>query len=96
MVNKIRFLEKQAAILLGQVQIHEDYLNRKQKIDDYDLNQLVEMTEKFLRMLALIDAYQYFESKNVTLTDDNIGLFSFVVNDDYSFRIRKFIKDLLK
>ena len=54
------------------------------------------MIEKFLRMLALIDAYQYFESKNITLTDDNIGLFSFVVNDDYSFRIRKFIKDLLK
>ena len=60
MANEIRFLEKEAAILLGQVQILQNYLNCKQKINDYDLNQLTEMVEKFLRTLALIDAYQYF------------------------------------
>ena len=60
MANEIRFLEKEAAILLGQVQILQNYLNRKQKINDYDLNQLTEMVEKFLSTLALIDAYQYF------------------------------------
>ena len=98
--NEIRFLEKEGAMLLGQVQIQENYMNHKQnqnlKVDRYDLNELQEMVEKFLRILALIDAYQYFQSKNETLTDDNIGRFLFIVNDDYSIRIEKFIKDLTK
>ena len=98
--NEIRFLEKEGAMLLGQVQIQENYMNHKQnqnlKVDRYDLNELQEMVEKFLRILALIDAYQYFQSKNETLTDDNIGRFLFIVNDDYSLRIEKFIKDLTK
>ena len=98
--NEIRFLEKEGAMLLGQVQIQENYMNHKQnqnlKVDRYDLNELQEMVEKFLRILALIDAYQYFQSKNETLTDDNIGCFLFIVNDDYSIRIEKFMKDLTK
>ena len=96
--NEIRFLEKEGAMLLGQVQIQENYMNHKQnqnlKVDRYDLNELQEMVEKFLRILALIDAYQYFQSKNETLTDDNIGRFLFIVHEDYSLRIQKFIKDL--
>ena len=96
--NEIRFLEKEGAMLLGQVQIQENYMNHKQnqnlKVDRYDLNELQEMVEKFLRILALIDAYQYFQSKNEMLTDENIGRFLFIVNDDYSLRIQKFIKDL--
>ena len=52
------------------------------------------MVEKFLRILALIDAYQYFQSKNEMLTDENIGRFLFIENDDYSVRINKFINDL--
>ena len=98
--NEIRFLEKEGAMLLGQVQIQENYMNHKQnqnlKVDRYDLNELQEMVEKFLRILALIDAYQYFQSKNETLTDDNIGRFLFIVNYDYSIRIEKFMKDLTK
>ena len=98
--NEIRFLEKEGAMLLGQVQIQENYMNHKQnqnlKVDRYDLNELQEMVEKFLRILALIDAYQYFQSKNETLTDENIGRFLFIVHDDYSLRIEKFIKDLTK
>ena len=96
--NEIRFLEKEGAMLLGQVQIQENYMNHKQnqnlKVDRYDLNELQEMVEKFLRILALIDAYQYFQSKNETLTDDNIGHFLFIVHEDYSLRIQKFIKEL--
>ena len=96
--NEIRFLEKEGAMLLGQVQIQENYMNHKQnqnlKVDRYDLNELQEMVEKFLRILSLIDAYQYFQSKNEMLTDENIGRFLFIVNDDYSIRINKFINDL--
>ena len=98
--NEIRFLEKEGAMLLGQVQIQENYMNHKQnqnlKVDRYDLNELQEMVEKFLRILALIDAYQYFQSKKEMLTDENIGRFLFIDHDDYSLRIEKFIKDLTK
>ena len=93
MENEIRFLEKEVGILLGQIQIQEEYLNQKQNVDNYDLQQLEEMVEKLLKMLALIDAYQYFKSKKLCV-NDNIGLFLFVVNDDYSFRIKKFKNDL--
>ena len=31
--NEIRFLEKEDAMLLGQVQIQENYMNQKQKVD---------------------------------------------------------------
>ena len=96
--NEIRFLEKEGAMLLGQVQIQENYMNHKQnqnlKVDRYDLNELQEMVEKFLRILALIDAYQYFQNKNEMLTDENIGRFLFIVNNDYLMRINKFINDL--
>ena len=96
--NEIRFLEKEGAMLLGQVQIQENYMNHKQnqnlKVDRYDLNELQEMVEKFLRILALIDAYQYFQNKNEMLTDENIGRFLFIVNNDYVMRINKFISDL--
>ena len=96
--NEIRFLEKEGAMLLGQVQIQENYMNHKQnqnlKVDRYDLNELQEMVEKFLRILALIDAYQYFQNKNEMLTDENIGRFLFIVNNDYLMRTNKFINDL--
>ena len=43
--NEIRFLEKEGAILLGQIQIQENYMNNKQnqniKVDRYDLNELL-------------------------------------------------------
>ena len=92
--NEIRFLEKEGAMLLGQIQIQEQYMNEKQKVDRYDLNQLQEMVEKFLRILSLIDAYRYFKSKNEMLSDENIGRFLFIVNNNYSVRINKFINDL--
>ena len=92
--NEIRFLEKEGAMLLGQIQIQENYMNQKLKVDRYDLNELQEMVEKFFRILALIDAYQYFQNKNEMLTDENIGRFLFIVNNDYSMRINKFINDL--
>ena len=92
--NEIRFLEKEGAMLLAQVQIQEDYMNQKQKVDRYDVNELQEMVEKFLRILSLVDAYQYFQSKNEMLSDENLANFLFIVNNNYSVRINKFINDL--
>ena len=94
--NEIRFLEKEGAILLAQVQIQEEYMSKKQKVDRYDINELQEMVEKFLRLLSLVDAYQYFQSKNKMLSDENLGNFLFIVNNDYSIRLNKFINDLKK
>ena len=54
------------------------------------------MVEKFLRLLSLVDAYQYFQSKNLMLSDENFGNFLFVVSSNYSIRINKFINDLEK
>ena len=94
--NEIRFLEKEGAILLRQIQIQEEYMSKKQKVDRYDINELQEMVEKFLRLLSLVNAYQYFQSKNQMLSDENFGNFLFIVNSDYSVRINKFINDLKK
>ena len=92
--NEIRFLEKEGSILLAQIQIQEEYMSKKQKVDRYDLNELQEMIEKFLRLLSLVDAYQYFQSKNEMLSDENLSNFLFIVHNDYSIRINKFINDL--
>ena len=94
--NEIRFLEKEGAILLGQIQIQEEYMSKKQEVNRYDINELQEMVEKFLRLLSLVDAYQYFQSKNQMLSDENFGNFLFIVNSNYSVRINKFINDLKK
>ena len=94
--NEIRFLEKEGAILLAQIKIQEEYMNGKQKVDRYDINELQEMVEKFLRLLSLVDGYQYFQSKNQMLSDENFGNFLFIVNSNYSVRINKFINDLKK
>ena len=49
--NEIRFLEKEGAMLLGQVQIQENYMNHKQnqnlKVDRYDLNELKKWLRSF-------------------------------------------------
>ena len=50
------------------------------------------MIEKLLRLLSLVDAYQYFQSKNEMLSDENLSNFLFIVHNDYSIRINKFIK----
>ena len=54
------------------------------------------MIEKFLRLLSLVDAYQYFQSKNEMLSDENLSNFLFIAHNDYSVRINKFINDLKK
>ena len=96
--NELHFLRKEGAILLGKIQIHEDYMNYLQKhskLYPKDVNDLQEMILKFFHILALIDAYQYFESENLMLTDENMDRFLFVFNSDYSIRISKFINDLI-
>ena len=35
-----------------------------------------------------------FKAKNEMLSDENLGRFLFIVNNDYSVKINKFINDL--
>ena len=70
--REISILEREGAVLLGAIQLLEDYLDYKKnaaKIDLTDLKELKQMIIRFLRILSLIDVYQYFESKNKTISD---------------------------
>ena len=96
--NELHFLQKDCTILLGKIQIQEDrinYLEKHSKLYLKDINDLQQMILTFFRILALIDAYQFFQSQNLMLTDENMDRFLFVFNSDYSIRITKFINDLI-
>ena len=96
--NELQFLQKDCTILLGKIQIQEDrinYLEKHSKLYLKDINDLQQMILTFFRILALIDAYQFFQSQNLMLTDENMDRFLFVFNSDYSIRITKFINDLI-
>ena len=89
-------MEREGAVLLGAIQLLEDYLDYKKQnaatIDPADLKELKQMIIRFLRILSLIDVYQYFESKNKTISDKK--MFLLMVDYDYSVRINKFLNDL--
>ena len=102
MVNndiQIAFLEEKGAILLGAIQILDDYLHFKKgqgKVPTSDINDLQKMIQKFLHILALIDACQVFRDENQTLTDENIDTFISIAANSYSIRFKKFVNDLEK
>ena len=91
--EEIRFLEKEGAITLGYVHIQEQYMNEKKEITRYDVIDISNAIEKFLRILSLMDAYRYFQSKNQALTDENIGDFLLIVKNDLLIRQNKFLID---
>ena len=91
--EEIRFLEKEGAITLGYVHIQEQYMNEKKEINRYDVIDISNAIEKFLRILSLMDAYRYFQSKNQALTDENIGDFLLIVKNDFLIRQNKFLID---
>ena len=95
--NKIALLEEKGAILLGAIQILDEYLHfkkRKGKVPSTDINDMKKMIEKFLHILALIDAFQQFRDENQMLTDGNIDSFMSIASNSYSIRLKKFTNDL--
>ena len=91
--EEIRFLEKESAITLAYVHIQEQYMNEKKEVNQYDVIEISDAIEKFLRILSLMDAYRYFQSKNQALTDENIGDFLLIVKNDFLIRQNKFLID---
>ena len=98
--KEISFLEKEGAVLLGAIQILEDYLNLKKKrkkekkVTATDIREMQELIVKFFHILSLIDAFQLFESEKSMLTDENINSFISIVSNSYSIRFKKFVNDL--
>ena len=94
---EIASLEEKGAILIGAIQILDEYLHfkkRKGKVPSTDINDMKKMIEKFLQILALIDAFQQFRDENQMLTDGNIDSFMSIASNSYSIRLKKFTNDL--
>ena len=92
--NEMCLLQGEGAILLGAIQVLQNYLDYKKKnsrVDVNDVNDVKEMILRFLHILSLIDIYQYFDSKNETISDRNS--FLLMVENDYSIRLNKFLND---
>ena len=94
---EIASLEEKGAILIGAMQILDEYLHfkkRKGKVPSTDINDMKKMIEKFLYNLALIDAFGQFRDENQMLTNRNIDSFMSIVNNSYSIKFKKFVNDL--
>ena len=94
--KEISSLEKIGAILLGGIQILDEYLQYMKeniKVNSYDINEMEKMIIEFIRILALIDVYQYYDSKNETKLNKSFFL---MVDNAYSIRMNKFLNDLAK
>ena len=94
---EIASLEEKGAILLGAIQILDDYLHfkkRKSKVPLTDINDMQKLIQEFLHILALIDAFQQFRDENQMLTDGNIDSFMSIASNSYSIKLKKFVNDL--
>ena len=94
---EIALLEDIVAILLGGMQILNDYLQFKKEQGEVplsDINNMEQIIVKFLQSLALIDSYKLFRDENQLLTDTNIDSFTSITNNNYSIRLENFVNDL--
>ena len=94
---EIALLEDIVAILLGAMQILNDYLQFKKEKGEVpltDINNMEQIIVKFLQSLALIDSYKLFRDENQLLTDTNIDSFTSITNNNYSIRLENFVNDL--
>ena len=94
---EITLLENIVAIVLGAMQILHNYLQFKKETGEVpltDVNNMEQLTVKFLQSLALIDSYKLFRDENQLLTDRNIDTFTNITNNNYSIRLEKFTNDL--
>ena len=97
--NEFTSLEEKGAILLGAMQILDEHLHfkkRKDKVPLSNINDMQQMIQKFLHILALIDAFQLFRDENQMLTDEKIDTFMSIAANSYSIRFKKFVNDLEK
>ena len=96
--REILSLQTQGDALLQQIKQQESKLNRAKQqnlqLNQNDLHTLEQMIKKFLRMLALLDSYRYFQAKNEPITDKNCHWFYYVTNEHFSNRLQHFVQKI--
>ena len=96
--QEILFLKVEAGMLLEQIKEQEMKLYQAKQqnlqVNSNDLNTLEQIIRKFIRMLALIDAYRFFQGKNQPITDLNCHWFYFVTDGCFSNRLQQFLEEL--
>ena len=96
--REILSLKTQGGVLLQQIQQQESKLHQPKQqnlqVNQNDIHTLEQMIKKFLRMLALIDSYRYFQAKNEPITDKNCHWFYYVTNECFSNRLQHFVQKL--
>ena len=93
--NEIVFLQKEKDVILRKIRIQEHLMNYREEeatLRLTDINDLQELILKFFRVLSLIDAYGYLETKHQTVTE---SFFLNIVNNRYFSRLNIFINDLI-
>ena len=96
--NEMVFLTKQKEVVKAKIRLEEQYLNYKERhqiLTATDVIKLEQLVLKFFRILALIDAYDYFQKQNQTITNENEKCFLTIIDNCYLVRLNKFIKDLM-
>ena len=96
--QEILFLKVEAGILLEQIKEQEIKLyeakRRNLQVNANNVNTLEQMIRKFLCMLALMDGYRFFQSKNQALTNLNSDWFYFITDGCFSNRLQQFLEEL--
>ena len=96
--QEILFLKVEAGILLEQIKEQEIKLyeakRRNLQVNPNNVNTLEQMIRKFLRMLALMDGYRFFQSKNQAITNLNSDWFYFITDGCFSNRLQQFLEEL--
>ena len=95
--QEILFLKVEAGILLEQIKQQEMMAyeaKQRNLVNRNNLDTLEQMIRKFLRMLALMDAYRIFQSKNQAITNLNSDWFYFITDGCFSNRLQQFSEEL--
>ena len=96
--QEILFIKTQAGVLLQQIQQQESKLHQAKQqnlqVNQNDIDTLEQIIRKFLRMLALIDSYRFFQAKNEPITDQNCHWFYCVTDGCFSNRLQHFLQEL--
>ena len=93
--REILYLQRHGNKLLQKIKQQEIKMNRRRQQNlqpnQKDLNTLNGMIKKFLRMLAFIDSYRYFQIIKEPLSYNNETFFYEVANNYYEDILQRFV-----
>ena len=96
--KEIFYLQKHGGILLQKIKNLQIKMNQRKQQKLYptgrDLQSMQKWVVKFLRMLAYIKTYQFFQGQNMVLADQNTNWFFHIFNHNYEILFRSFMVKL--